>query len=156
MSTDYASMEKLRKYITENDVKNVVVASQGGKTVIKLAGELGKDTNIIAVSEFAYSDKAKKDMKKQKITTVEEANLPIQDIREMRETLMMFDSGIKAALEVASIAASKKLSDGKMVAIAGGGLNTILVVDTVHPDAESIAEPLKQLKVKKILVSPLV
>lgn len=148
-------MEMLKRYISENDVKNVVVASKGGKTALKIADELGKDYNIVTVSEFAYSDKIKKDLKKKKVTALEEADLMIQDSREMRETLMMFDPGIKAALEVACIAVDKKLVDGKMISVAGGGLNTVLVVDPVHPEAESISEPLKHLKVEKILASPL-
>ena len=70
----------------------------------------------------------------------------------------MFDNGIKAALEVASIAASKGVADGKYVAIAGSGkgLDTALVVNTVHPDAEEISEPIKRLKIEEILASPLI
>ena len=122
-----------------------------------MAEEL-KGVSIVAVSEFGYSDADKKTMKKQKITAIENADLPIQNIREMRETLLMFDSGIKAALEVASIAASNRLVDGSCIAVAsaGKGMDTALVVNTNHPDAESISEPLKRLKVEKILASPLI
>ena len=140
----------------ENEINNIVVASKGGKTAIELAEELGKEANIVAVSEFSYNEKTKKTMKKKKINYIDEANLPIQDIREMRETLLMFDSGIKAALEVANIAALNKMVEGKTAAVAGGGLNTILIVNTVHPEAESISDPLKQLKIEKILFSPLI
>ena len=97
-------------------------------------------------------------MKKAKVTVIENANLPIQDIREMRETLMMFDPGIKAALEVASIVASSHLVEGKYVAAAGNGkgIDTVIVLNTVHPEAEAISEPLKQLKIENILASPLI
>lgn len=149
-------IETLKKYLKENEINNIVVASQGGKTAIELAEELEKETNMVTVSEFSYNEKIKKTMKKKKIKFIEEANLPIQDIREMRETLLMFDAGIKAALEVASIAASHKMVKGKMAAIAGGGLNTVMIVNTIHPEVESISEPLKQLKIEKILFSPLV
>jgi len=149
-------MKTLKKYLEENEINNIVVASKGGKTAIELAEELGKEANIVAVSEFSYNEKTKKTMKKKKINYIDEANLPIQDIREMRETLLMFDSGIKAALEVANIAALNKMVEGKTAAVAGGGLNTILIVNTVHPEAESISDPLKQLKIEKILFSPLI
>ena len=97
-------------------------------------------------------------MKKLKITLIENANLPIQDLREMRETLLMFNSGIKAAIEVASIAANNRLVEGKFVAVSGigNGLDTALIINTVHPEKEAISEPLKQLSVEKILSSPLI
>jgi hypothetical protein len=151
-------IEKLKKYVIDNKEQALVLASQGGKSAIKISEELGKDVKIIAISEFTYSENDKKAMKKHKILTIENANLPIQDIRELRETLLMFDNGIKAALEVASIAASKGLADGKYVAIAGSdkGLDTALVVNTLHPDAEEISEPLKRLKIEEIIASPLI
>jgi len=151
-------LEKLKQYALENKEQPIVIASQGGKTALKLGEELGKEANIIAISEFSYSESDLKTMKKKKITALEKADLPIQDLREMRETLMMFDSGVKAALEVASIAASKGLVKGKYIVIAGGGkgIDTALVVNTIHPDSESISEPLKQLKIEKILASPLI
>ncbi|MCW4013320.1 MAG: hypothetical protein NWF07_10070, partial [Candidatus Bathyarchaeota archaeon] len=139
-------METLKKYLKENEINNIVVASKGGKTAIMLAEELEKEANIVTVSEFNYNEKTKKTMKKKKINVIEESNLPIQDIREMRETLLMFDPGIKAALEVASIAASNKMVEGKIAVVAGGGLDTVMIVNTIHPEAESISEPLKQLK----------
>lgn len=158
MSVKSEVIKKLKKYALENKEQSIVIASQGGKTALKLEEELGKEANIIAISEFSYSEGDLKTMKKKKITTLEKADLQIQDLREMRETLLMFDSGLKAALEVASIAASKGLVKGKYVAVAGGGkgLDTILVVNTVHPEAEAISEPVKQLKIEKILASPLI
>jgi hypothetical protein len=151
-------VETVKKYLSENKAEAVVVASQGGKSAMKMAEALGKESKIIAVCEFAYSENVNKALKKAKVTVVEKANLPIQDVREMRETLMMFDPGIKAALEVASIAASSKLVTGKYIAVAGSGkgLDTAIVVNTTHPEAEEISEPLKHLKVEKILASPLI
>lgn len=158
MSIKSDFIENLRKYATENRGQAFVVASQGGKSAVKLGEELGKNANIIAVSEFAYSENDKKAMKKLKIKAIENANLMIQDLREMRETLLMFDTGIKAALEVASIASSNGLAEGRYVAVAGGGkgLDTALVVNTVHPDGEVISEPIKRLKVEEIIASPLI
>lgn len=148
----------MKTYALENEAQPIVVASQGGKTAIKLAEELGKKVKIISVSEFTYSDSNKKVMKKQKIKAIENADLQIQDLREMRETLLMFDSGIKAALEVASIAASNGLVNGKYVSVAGSekGLDTAIIVNTIHPEADSISEPLKQLKIERIIFSPLI
>jgi hypothetical protein len=150
--------KKLKTFAQENEGQAIVIASQSGKTAIKIAEELGKGVNIIAISEFSYSDNNKKIMKKQKIKAIENADLPIQDLREMRETLLMFDSGIKAALEVAGIAVSKEMVEGKFAVVAGSGkgMDTALVINTAHPEAESISEPLKQLKIEKILSSPLI
>ena len=158
MSVKKEFIEKLKKHATENEDHVIVVASQGGKAAIKLAEELRKGVKIITISEFSYSEADKKVMKKQKIEAVENADLPLQDLREMRETLLMFDSGIKAALEVASIAASKGMVDGKYLAVAGSGkgIDTAVVVNTAHPEKESISEPLKQLKIERIIASPLI
>jgi hypothetical protein len=151
-------IEKLKTYALENESQPMVIASQGGKTAIKLAEELGKKVKIITVSEFAYSDGNKKVMKKKKIKAIENSDLQIQDLREMRETLLMFDSGIKAALEVASIVASNGLVNGRYVSIAGSekGIDTAIVVNTIHPEAAAISEPLKQLKIERIISSPLI
>jgi len=151
-------LEKIKEANKVEKIKSIVVASQGGKTAIKIAEELGKEANVIAISEFSYNESIKKDMKKLKITSIENANLPIQDLREMRETLLMFNSGIKAAIEVASIAANNRRVEGKFVAVSGSGngLDTALIINTVHPEKEAISEPLKQLSVEKILSSPLI
>jgi hypothetical protein len=157
MSVKSDFLEKIKKVCEQEIIKSIVVASKGGKTAIKIAEEMGKDASVVSVSEFSYSENNKKDMKKRKITPIENANLPIQDLREMRETLLMFDSGIKAALEVASIASTNGLVKGKFITIAGSGsgLDTTLIVNTVHPNADLISEPLKRLNVEKIVSSPL-
>lgn len=158
MSVKSELLEKIKEANKVEKIKSIVVASQGGKTAIKIAEELGKEANVIAISEFSYNESIKKDMKKLKITSIENANLPIQDLREMRETLLMFNSGIKAAIEVAIIAANNKLVEGKFVAVSGSGngLDTALIINTVHPEKEAISEPMKQLSVEKILSSPLI
>ena len=158
MSVKSDLLEKIKEVNKVKKIKSIVVASRGGKTAIKIAEELGKEANVIAISEFSYNESIKKDMKKLKITLIENANLPIQDLREMRETLLMFNSGIKAAIEVASIAANNRLVEGKFVAVSGSGngLDTALIINTVHPEKEAISEPLKQLSVEKILSSPLI
>ena len=158
MSVKSDLLEKIKEVNKVKKIKSIVVASQGGKTAIKIAEELGKEANVIAISEFSYNESIKKDMKKLKITSIENANLPIQDLREMRETLLMFNSGIKAAIEVAIIAANNKLVEEKFVAVSGSGngLGTALIINTVHPEKEAISEPLKQLSVEKILSSPLI
>lgn len=158
MSVKSELLEKIKEANKVEKIKSIVVASQGGKTAIKIAEELGKEANVIAISEFSYNESIKKEMKKLKITSIENANLPIQDLREMRETLLMFNSGIKAAIEVASIAANNRRVEGKFVAVSGSGngLDTALIINTVHPEKEAISEPLKQLSVEKILSSPLI
>jgi hypothetical protein len=95
----------------------------------------------------------KKTMKKMKVTTVEKADLPIQDNREMRETLMIFGPGVKAALEVAVIAVSQGLAQGDFVAVAGGdkGIDTAILVSSDHPEKELISDPLKQMLVKEVI-----
>jgi hypothetical protein len=151
-------IEELRAYSVSNAIKTVVIASQGGKTALKLAEKLGKEIRVISISEFTYSDNNKKKMKKLKIMPIENADLPIQDNKQMREMLLIFDSGIKAALEVASIATAMELVRKDFITIAGSGnsLDTALVISSTHPESEMISEPLKKIKVKGILASPLI
>lgn len=134
----------------------VVIASHKGKAAIKLAETLGKQAQVVSVTEFSYDDDTKKEMKKLNIVPVEKAELLIQDDRGMRETLLMFGSGVKAALEVASIASSKKLVKGEFIAVAGEreGFDTVMVMDTEHPLKEQISDPLKQIKVKRFIALP--
>ena len=132
----------------------VVIASHKGKAAIKLAETLGKQAQVVSVTEFSYDDDTKKEMKKLNIVPVEKAELLIQDDRGMRETLLMFGSGVKAALEVASVASAKKLVKGEFIAVAGEGFDTIMVMDTEHPLKEQISDPLKQIKVKRFIALP--
>ncbi len=96
-------------------------------------------------------------MKKLKVVAVEKADLPIQDRREMREALEIFGAGVKAALEVAAIAAEKGLVSGKTMVVAGskGGLDTAMVVRPSPPDDFSNPDPEKRMAVFEILALPL-
>lgn len=145
--------EAVKTRVGESGAATVVVGSTKGKSAIQLSEALGGEASVVSVTEFTYSDDVKKTMKKMKIAAVEKADLPIQDNREMRETLMMFGSGVKAALEVAAIAVSQGLAHGDFVAVASGdkGLDTAILVSSEHPEKESISDPLKQMLVKEVI-----
>jgi hypothetical protein len=140
----------------ETGVKEFVVASHQGQSALNLAESLGKDASVIAVTEFVFNDDLKKAMKKLNVLPVERVELQIQDKREMRETLLMFGTRIKAALEVSAIASSKGLVKGKFIAVAGSGkmLDTALLMDLNHPEAELISDPLKRMVVKRFIALP--
>jgi hypothetical protein len=104
---DSRVFEAVKTRVEESGAATVVVGSTKGKSAIQLSEALGGEASVVSVTEFTYSDDVKKAMKKLKIAAVEKADLPIQDNREMRETLMMFGPGVKAALEVAAIAVSR-------------------------------------------------
>ncbi|MBD3206756.1 hypothetical protein GF319_10505 [Candidatus Bathyarchaeota archaeon] len=139
--------------VKEYNLKTVVVGSNKGRSAIDLVEIVGDNAHVISITEFTYSDDLKKDMKKKKITPLEKVNLPIQDDRAMRETLLMFGSGVKAALEVARIAVINGLKDKQFITVAGGGqgLDTALLVTTNHPDEEMITDPKKRMLVKEII-----
>jgi hypothetical protein len=148
---------KLADYVLrsakEHKLRTIVVGSSQGKSAIELARVLKDQTNVISVTEFTYSDKIRKEMKKRKVTPLEKVDLPIQDDRGMRETLLMFGSGVKAALEVARIAVIHGLTDTNFITVAGGGqgLDTALLVNTDHPEKELITDPKKQMLIKEII-----
>lgn len=149
-------LEIIKNRLKPEGPNKVVVASHRGKAAVKLAEILGKQAQITSITEFVYDDETKKEMKKLNITVVEKANLPIQDNREMRETLLMFGSEIKAALEVAVIAKNMKIVQGEFISVAGGeeGLNTALLVNTEYPEKEAVSDPTKQLRVEEFLLLP--
>ncbi|MGD2200743.1 MAG: hypothetical protein PVJ38_03795 [Candidatus Bathyarchaeota archaeon] len=138
------------------DIPSVVVASRKGNAAVSLGKALEGSAGVVSVTEFTYSEGVKKAMKKQKVTAVEKADLPIQDRRMMREALEMFGSGVKAALEVASIAAEKGLASGKTLAVAGGrgALDTALVVRPAAPADLTDPDPKKRMAVLEILALP--
>ncbi|MFH2112745.1 MAG: hypothetical protein ABIJ47_15970 [Candidatus Bathyarchaeota archaeon] len=148
--------EAVKKHTSPEGASKVVIASHKGKAALKLAEVLGKQVQVVSVTEFTYDDDTKKDMKKLNVVPVEKASLPIQDDRAMRETLMMFGSGVKAAMEVAAVASSKKLVGGQFIAVAGEkeGFDTVLILDTEHPQREQISDPLKQMRVKRFIALP--
>jgi hypothetical protein len=150
--------EGLKNTAEARGISKIVVASRGGKTALKVAEAVGKGIKVISITEFSYSDDVKKKMKKLKMAPIENADLVIQDQREMNETLLMFGPGVKAALEVAAIAKQRELVEGEFIAVAGGkkGLDTVMVLDTAHPAAELVTDPVKQLAIKQIIASPLI
>ncbi len=157
MTPEKGTTEGLKKAVEARKISKIVVASRGGKSALRVAEAVGKGVQVISVTEFSYSDDVKKKMKKLKMAPVEEADLVIQDNREMNETLLMFGPGVKAALEVAAIAQQRGLVEGEFIAVAGGKkLDTVMVVDTVHPTPELVTDPVKQLAVKQIITSPLI
>ncbi|UCH56806.1 MAG: hypothetical protein JSV18_05510 [Candidatus Bathyarchaeota archaeon] len=149
-------IEAVLKRVQEDDLSSVVVASTKGKTALKLGEALKGAAGVVSVTEFTYGSDIKKAMKKLKIAAVEKADLPIQDRREMREALEIFGAGVKAALEVVSIAAEKGLVEGRTVAVAGtkGGLDTALVVRAAKPEDFGNPDPEKRIAVLEILALP--
>jgi hypothetical protein len=139
--------------LEEHDLKTVVVGSSKGKSALTIADILKDRAKIYSITEFTYSDSIKKDMKKKNVTPLEKVDLPIQDEREMKETLMMFGSGVKAALEVARIAVIHGLEDEKFITVAGAGpgLDTALLVDMNHPEKEMITDPKKKMLIKEVI-----
>lgn len=138
-------------------ISKVVVASRGGKSAIKVSEALGKGIQVISISEFSYSDDAKKKMKKLKMVPVEEVDLVIQDSREVKEILLKIGTGVKAAMEVAVIAKTKELVEGEFIAVAGGksGLDTAMILDTNKIELESMFEPVNQDVIKEFITSAL-
>ncbi len=143
--------------VGEGGLASVVVASTKGETAIKLAEAVKGAVGVVSVTEFTYDDETKKSMKKLNVSPVERADLPIQDRREMSEALLLFGTGVKAALEVAAIAAEKGLAKGNVVAVAGsrGGLDTALVVKPSAPSNFSNPDPEKRMSVLEIIAMPL-
>jgi hypothetical protein len=142
--------------IKKGDIATVIVASTKGKPVLKLGEALKGSAEVVGITEFEYSDVVKKAMKKLKVVAIERADLPIQDHRELRETLGIFGSGVKAALEVAVIAAGKGLTLEPILAVGGArrGLDTALVVRPVSPKGLLDSDPSKELAVLEVVALP--
>ena len=117
---------------------------------------MGKSVQVISVSEFSYSDDAKKKMKKLKMVPVENADLLLQDSKDMKESLLKQGVGVKAAMEAAVIAQNRGLVEGEFMAIAGSksSLDTLLLVGTNHSEEVGL-DPIEQVSIKEILASPL-
>ena len=143
-------IDAVKKAIGDKEISQIVVASRGGKSAVKLAESLGKGVQVISISEFTYSDDTKKRMKKLKMVPVENADLVVQDDRETTSKLLEYGPDVKAAVEVAIIAKQKGLVEGEYVAVSGK--KTALVVDP-----ESIETGLADVEnVKKFVDSVLV
>jgi hypothetical protein len=120
--------ESLNDIISKGDIDAIVIASRTGKLSLKIAEKV-KGVKLVSVTEFIYSDDIKKEMKKANVNPIEKSDLPIQDKTTVRDTLLMFGSGVKTAIEVATIAADKGLVSGKVISISGGkkGVDTALL-----------------------------
>jgi hypothetical protein len=147
LTPENVTTEGIKKTAEAKGITKIVVASRGGKSAMRLAEAVGKKIQVISVSEFSYSADIKKKMKKLKMAPVENADLVIQDHREMNETLLKFRPGVKAALEVAAIAKQMELVEGQFIAVAGGkkGIDTAMVMDTARTVAELVSDTVKQL-----------
>ena len=132
--------EALESYKTTT----IVVASHHGNSAIKLA-ESFKGVKVVSISEFSYSEKAKKRMKKLKMLPIEKVDLPIQDDLELRKKVLQHGPGVKAALEVAVIASQNQLVEDKFIAIGGKRLNTVLLMDPKSKE---------DLKIEKVISLP--
>jgi hypothetical protein len=149
-------IDEVKKAAEDRDISKVVIASRGGKSAIKLAESMGKSVQVISVSEFSYGDDVKKKMKKLKMVPVENADLLIQDSKEMKESLLKQGVGVKAAMEAAVLAKNRGFVEGEFMATAGSksSLDTLLLVYTNHSEEEAL-DPIDQVSIKEILVSPL-
>lgn len=147
-------IDTVKKAAEAREISKVVIASRGGKTALKLAESLEKGVQVISISEFSYSDDIKKKMKKLKIVSVENADLLIQDSKEMKESLLKQGVGVKAAMEAAAIAQNRGLVEGEFMAIAGSksSLDTLLLVSVNHSKED--LPPIDQVSIKEILAAP--
>lgn len=139
--------------IDKGDLDTIIVASTKGNTAVKIAEATQDAVTVVSVTEFTYDNGVKKAMKKLKIIPVEKADLPIQDRPGMGTALNLFGAGVKAALEVAAVAAERELTSGKVIAIGGGGrgLDTALVVSPAKPVDFTNPDPGRQMAVLEIL-----
>ena len=145
--------ESLNDIISKGDIDAIVIASRTGNLSLKIAEKI-KGVKLVSVTEFIYSDDIKKEMKKANITPIEKSDLPIQDKTTVRDTLLMFGSGVKTAIEVATIAADKGLVSGKVISISGGkkGVDTALLIKTSKSNNMFDPDPEKRLAVIDFLV----
>ena len=152
-------IEAVTERVKESGITTVVVASTKGKTALRMAEALKGVAQVVSITEFTYVGDVKKGMKKLGVTAIERADLPIQERREMREALLFFGAGVKAALEVAAIAAEKGATPppDKVVAVAGSqiSLDTALVVRPAPPSDFFNPDPDKRMVVQEIIAMPL-
>ena len=149
-------IDAVTERVREGGISTVVVASMNGKQALNIGKALKSPAQVMSITEFGYTDAVKKAMKKLKIVSVENADLLIQDHRDMRVTLEALGTGVKAALEVAVIAAGKGLASEPVLAIGGGkdGLDTALVVRPSTPDGLLETDPEVELEVLEVITLP--
>lgn len=151
-------LKAVAERVSESGVTVAVVASNKGKTALRMAESLKGVVQVVSVTEFTYDGDIKKSMKKLGVTAIERADLPIQERREMREALLFFGAGVKAALEVAAVAAEKGVvPSDRVIAVAGsrGCLDTALVVKPAPPSDFFSPDPEKRMAVQEIIAMPL-
>jgi hypothetical protein len=143
----------LRDCISKENIDAIVIANRTGNLSLKIA-EKFKGVKIVSVTEFIYSDEIKKEMKKASVNYIEKSDLPVQDKVTVRDTLLMFGSGVKTAIEVATIAADKGLVSGKVISISGGknGVDTALLIKTSKSNNMFDPDPEKRLAVIDFLI----
>jgi hypothetical protein len=158
--TDHETVfSELLNFIKERtygmNINSYIIASNKGRAALKVKECFG-DCNVVSITEFTYSEDMKKQMKKHKIIPVEKVSLPIQDRRSMKEGLLFFGEGMKAALEVSSIAAEKGLVKGTCIAIAGGkgGFDTVILVKPSSFEFFDSPDPKERMQVLEILALP--
>jgi hypothetical protein len=145
--------EILSDKISKGDIDAIVIANRTGNLSLKIAEKL-KGVKLVSVTEFTYPDEIKKEMKKANINYIEKSDLPIQDKATVRDTLLIFGSGVKTAIEVATIAADKEIVSGKVISISGGkkGVDTVLLIKTSKSNNMFDPDPEKRLAVIDFLI----
>jgi hypothetical protein len=145
--------EILSDNISKGDIDAIVIANRTGNLSLKIAEKL-KGVKLVSVTEFIYPDEIKKEMKKANINYIEKSDLPIQDKATVRDTLLIFGSGVKTAIEVATIAADKGIVSGKVISISGGkkGVDTALLIKTSKSNNMFDTDPEKRLTVIDFLI----
>ena len=144
-------IDAVQSRVKNKDISAVVLASMKGKSLLRYGEALKGTVQVIGVTEFEYSTSIKKALKKLKVVSIENADLPLQDNLELRETLLTFGSGVKAALEVAVIAAEKEIVSGTILAVGGesGVLDTAIVVNPISP-----TDAREKLEILEVLILP--
>ncbi len=146
-----ALLEAISARAARGDIESIVVASRNGKTSLELAGAV-KGVPVISVTEFEYKEDVKKDMKKLNIRAVEKSPLPVQDLKGVKEGLLIFGAGAKSAIEVSTVAAGQGLVKGKVIAVAGGkGIDTALVLRPSKAEDIMSPDPGKRMGVLEVL-----
>jgi len=143
----------LRDCISKGDIDAIVIANRTGNLSLKIA-EKFKGVKLVSVTEFTYTDDIKKEMKKASVNYIEKSDLPIQDKATVKDTLLVFGSGVKTAIEVATIAADKGIVSGKVISISGGkkGVDTALLIKTSKSNNMFDPDPEKRLAVIDFLI----
>jgi len=137
----------------------VVAASTYGYTALKLVERLKGKARVVSISEHNYDDSTRRRLTHLGVALVESCPTPVHDRRELRDALYLFGQGVKVAVEVAAIAAEKKLVEPYEDVIAVGGTSrgadaAIVVRATPIYDIYS-EDPDKRMEVREVIAMPL-